>query len=149
MTGSGEINRLRAEYASRADDELMMLAGDMASLTDEARLVLGEAIMKRGLQSPEPLPESSDNPISESQPDAHRLVTVRWFGNISDAWPAKSRLDSAGIESFLGDENMGRLFSVAVGGVKLQVRFEDVQCATEVLESEAEAFVADDPQSTE
>ncbi len=48
-----------------------------------------------------------------------------------------SMLDSAGIESFLGDENLVRLdwfYSNLVGGIKLMVREEDAETATAVLE---------------
>jgi hypothetical protein len=46
-------------------------------------------------------------------------------------------LDSAGIESFLGDENMVRLdwfYSNLVGGIKLMVRKEDAETARALLE---------------
>jgi hypothetical protein len=135
MTHTDELNRLRTEYSSKSDDELLLLAEDMSTLTEAARLALAEAIMKRGLQLPEPR-ETQQSAAKESVPDTAPLVTVRWFGNVSDAYPAKSRLDSAGIQSFLADQNMGRLFSIAVGGVKLQVRSEDAASATEILDSE-------------
>jgi hypothetical protein len=50
---------------------------------------------------------------------------------------AKSMLDSAGIESFLGDENLVRLdwfYSNLVGGIKLMVREEDADTARKLLE---------------
>jgi hypothetical protein len=51
---------------------------------------------------------------------------------------AKSVLDSAGIESFLFDENMiqlNNLISIALGGVRLFVRDEDSVEARELLEA--------------
>lgn len=139
MADIDEIGRLRTEYSSKSDDELISLASEMASLTEPARLALAEAIMKRGLQLPPQAPE--DAGTGESQPDSVHLVTVRWFGLISDAVQAKSRLDSAGIDSFLADQNMGRLFSVVADGVKLQVRSEDAEFAAEVLDSESPADI--------
>jgi hypothetical protein len=144
MAGISEMDRLRTEYASKSDDELEMLAADMDSLTGEARIALAEAVMKRGLHPPEPQQAHKDDMTEASQSGSRDLVTVRWFGNIADAYPAKSRLDSARIDSFLLDQNMGRLFPVLVGGVKLQVRVEDADSATEVLDSE---FPADASES--
>jgi hypothetical protein len=50
---------------------------------------------------------------------------------------AKSMLDSAGIQSFLSDENLVRLdwfYSNLVGGIKLMVREEDGETARKLLE---------------
>jgi len=50
---------------------------------------------------------------------------------------AKGALDSAGIESFLSDDNMVRMdwfYSNAIGGVKVMVRKEDVEGALNVLD---------------
>jgi hypothetical protein len=61
-------------------------------------------------------------------------------------------LDSAGIESFLADENVIRmnwLWSNALGGVKLQVRKTDVAVASELLEQKlSEAAASADPDET-
>ena len=63
---------------------------------------------------------------------------------------AKSILDSAGIESFLADENvisMNWLYSNALGGVKLQVRNADAAIASDLLNqkpSQAEASAEPD-----
>jgi hypothetical protein len=65
------------------------------------------------------------------------LVTLRQYLTVQEAVMAKSILDSAGIESFLADENvisMNCLWSNALGGVKLQVRKTDVAVASELLE---------------
>ncbi len=58
------------------------------------------------------------------------------FGGVPEALLAKSMLDSAGIESFLGDENLVRLdwfYSNLVGGIKLMVREEDAETARTLL----------------
>ena len=47
---------------------------------------------------------------------------------------AKSMLDSAGIERFLGDENLARLYSNLADGMKLMVREEDADTARKLLE---------------
>lgn len=66
----------------------------------------------------------------------HRMwVTVATFIWHVDALLAKSRLDSAGIESRLADEHLARIvpLAVAVGGIKLQVSPEDHDAAQQVL----------------
>jgi Putative prokaryotic signal transducing protein len=64
-------------------------------------------------------------------------VIVGRYLFLPDAQVAKSILDSAGIESFLADENVVRMdwfYSNAVGGIKLLVRHEDAETAKKLLE---------------
>ncbi len=65
----------------------------------------------------------------------HLWVTVATFLWHVDALLAKSRLDSAGIESHLADEHIGRIapYALAVGGIKLQVSPDDQDAAQQVL----------------
>ena len=70
--------------------------------------------------------------------DSHQspeLVTIRQFGNLSDALMAKGCLDSAGIESFLADSNMAWMDSPLVRGMRLQVSPADAENAIVILES--------------
>jgi hypothetical protein len=69
--------------------------------------------------------------------ESPELVTVRQFGNLSDALMAKGCLDSAGIESFLADSNMAWMDSPLVRGMRLQVSPEDVATAIEILDNSA------------
>ena len=65
------------------------------------------------------------------------LVTVGRFRDLPTAFLAKGRLDSAGIESFIGDENIVRMnwfISNLVGGIKLQVKPEDLETARQILD---------------
>jgi hypothetical protein len=58
---------------------------------------------------------------------------------LPEALLAKSVLDSAGIECFLGDDNLIRmdwLWSNLLGGIKLRVRQEDALVAARLLEGE-------------
>ena len=67
------------------------------------------------------------------------LVTVAEFRLSCDADLARSLLDSAGIECFLKDEVMGRLYggaSLIFGGIKLQVPSEDAEAARAILGSQ-------------
>jgi hypothetical protein len=65
---------------------------------------------------------------------ASELITIRQFGNLSDALMAKGCLDSAGIESFLADSNMAWMDSPVVRGMRLQVSPEDAETAIAMLE---------------
>jgi len=68
---------------------------------------------------------------------ASMLVVLCRFRDVYEALLAQSTLDSAGIESFLADENMVRLdwmWSNAIGGVKLLVRDEDAPEAADLLD---------------
>jgi hypothetical protein len=65
-----------------------------------------------------------------------KLITIRKFRDLPEALLAKGSLDSAGIESFLGDDNIVRMdwfISNLIGGIKLRVRPEDLEAAEEIL----------------
>ena len=60
------------------------------------------------------------------------LKTIAMFYTISDAHIARSKLESAGVKSFLFDENMvsaNFLYANAVGGIKLKVLEDDEETA--------------------
>lgn len=61
------------------------------------------------------------------------LVTIRQFGNMSEALLAKGCLESAGIECFLADMNVTRLEWPISRGVRLQVSLDDAETAIEML----------------
>ena len=63
------------------------------------------------------------------------LTTIKRFRDLPEALLAKGGLESAGIECFLVDDNMVRLWFISnlLGGVKLQVAAENVAEATEIL----------------
>jgi hypothetical protein len=142
-----ERQRLAEVYAGKADEELTNLAEEGGSLTDIARTALRHELNRRGIRLP----------VRESSPPPHELelpsiVTLRRFLTVQEAVMAKSILDSAGVESFLADENvisMNWLWSNALGGVKLQARKTDVAVASELLEQElSEAAASADPDET-
>jgi len=63
------------------------------------------------------------------------LVKAGTFQNAADASLAQSVLDSAGIESFLADENTNRLFgSTPVSRTKLLVNAADADSALALLD---------------
>ncbi len=70
-------------------------------------------------------------------PEFRDLLTIRQYRDLPQALLAKSVLESAGIECFLGDDNLIRmdwLWSNLLGGIKLRVRQEDALVASRLLE---------------
>jgi len=146
--GERERWRLAQLYGAMADGELEKLADDAGSLSATAQRALQFEIAKRGLELD--LEFRGDAPAAE--PVFSKLVTIRQFRDVQNAYLAKGLLDSAGIESFLFDENIVRmdwLYSNLVGGVKLRVREEDAAEALELLDAgraeDSEAEVAEEP----
>ena len=124
-----EHEQLISFYASLTDEELIKIGSQFESLTSDAQIVLREEFDRRSLDAPE----------LEEPPDAfdfQELVTIRTFRDPSDAMMAKSVLDSAGIPCLMKDENMVRMqwmWSNLIGGIRLQVRPEDVETAERLL----------------
>lgn len=76
---------------------------------------------------------------------SERLVVIASFDNLSEAELAKARLESGGIQSFLRDDYILRVYpliSKATGGVKLEVREEDAQAAYQILARDKPAIDA-------
>jgi hypothetical protein len=124
--------RLSRLYGSMSDGEVEKLAADAGSLSDAAKWALKLDLSRRGLKTkleePGPPPEAAQ---------LSKVVNLRQYMTLPEALLAKSILDSAGIESFLGDQNIIRMdwfLSNALGGVKLRVREEDVEAATALLD---------------
>jgi len=130
-----ERRRLAEWYASLEEGELKEIAGDTGSLTQAARETLRTEMLSRGMQAPPAEREASETPSSGSETPGP--VMVGRYRDSGEAMIAKSMLDSAGIESFLGDENLVRLdwfYSNLIGGIKLMVREEDADTARKLLE---------------
>jgi hypothetical protein len=69
--------------------------------------------------------------------ERRQFIELRQIRDLSEALLVKSILDSAGIDCFLGDENMVRMdwfWSNLLGGVKLWVRQEDAETAADMLD---------------
>ncbi len=63
-------------------------------------------------------------------------MTLRQFRDLPEALLAKGSLESAGIQAYLVDDNMIRMdwfISNLLGGIKLKVRPEDAEAASEIL----------------
>jgi hypothetical protein len=75
-----------------------------------------------------------ENPSAHT--DRHHssdLVTIRQFGDMSEALLAKGCLESAGLFCFLADANITRVEWPISRGLRLQVRQDDVESATAIL----------------
>jgi hypothetical protein len=147
---SDEHNRLAQFYASLTDGELQQLAREGTSLTEEARAALASEMSRRGMQADAPgdgtadqatggAADAEDTAAANGRAEMRDLLTIRQFRDLPEALLAKSVLDSAGIECFLGDDNLIRmdwLWSNLLGGIKLRVRQEDAIVASRLLEGE-------------
>ena len=130
--------RLAARYAEMRDDELQRVAGDAASHAEAAQRALASELSRRHLAAPLSKTDPGDDRFDEIDAAGSVPVTLRRFRDLPEAFFAKGSLESAGIERHLVDENMVRMdwfISNLLGGVKLQVRPEDVAEATEILKS--------------
>ena len=94
-------SELAQTYRSASDQELLEISLTYDSLTDEAQRALRAEFERRGLEPPE-LPDPSPDL------DFQKLITVRQYRDLTDAQLAKGVLDSAGILSYLRDENIVR-----------------------------------------
>lgn len=137
----GQINRqeekvrLQERYKGRSDEELAKIAADPATLTAVAGEVLNEELMSRGLPALSTFAERRR--AQELEQKALTPVQIRRYRDLPEANIAKSVLESAGIESFLVDENLVRLdwfYSNLIGGIKLLVHQRDVEAANSVLD---------------
>jgi hypothetical protein len=130
MTPSPED--LAAEYAQMSEAELMELARSYDGLLETAQAALRAEFARRGLEPPL---------IEEPQePEFRRLVTVRRYRDLSEAYVGRSLLESAGIPAWVADEHLVRMnwfLSNSVGGMRLQVDEQDEADAREILEAEA------------
>ncbi len=76
----------------------------------------------------------SDAMQNANDHEAPELVTIRQFGDMSEALLAQACLDSAGIESFLTDANIARIDWPLARGMSLQVEAADAPAAIEMLQ---------------
>ena len=126
-----ERQRLAELYRGMSDEELELTAQDSSKLTDDAWQILQSELNRRQMNS------DVDGHKPDAVPAWQDLVIVKQFRDLPEALLAKGSLESAGIECFLGDDNMIRMdwfISNLVGGAKLCVRPEDADAAVEILE---------------
>lgn len=106
------------------------MAADGASLTDAARQALKEEIARKRLAL-----TVDESRAGVEVTEGRDLITVRRFLGLNEALLAKGALESSGIECFLFDENVARIYwSNLLGGIKLTVNREDAEAATSILD---------------
>ncbi len=128
-----ERERLARLYAGQMDEELENVAAQSDELTEIARETLRAELMKRGLSSGQL--DDQRNPPEQDDAEYRDLVTVRTFSTLMEAELAKGILDAAGIESFLFDENVGRIYLAnVVGGFRLRVDAANADEANRILQ---------------
>jgi hypothetical protein len=74
--------------------------------------------------------------MTEPEYELEKLVTIETFSSPWEAQLARACLEAEGIHSVIADEHFYRLYSAlsnTLGGVRLQVRPEDAESATELL----------------
>lgn len=123
---------LAAQYALMSDTELLELARSYDGLLEVAQVALRAEFARRGLEPP--LVEEPD------ELEFRRVVTVRLYRDLMEALLGRSLLESAGIQSWVADENLVRMdwfYSNMVGGMRLQVGENDEAAAREILEAAA------------
>ena len=128
--GSDAVRSFSEGYARMNEGGLLNLAASYDSLVEPAQEALRGEFARRRMEAP--LQEAA----GWDEVTGQELVTVRRYLNLAHAIVPKSLLESAGIFCVLQDENYLRLnwgASIALGGIRLQVRPEDIQAAEEVL----------------
>jgi hypothetical protein len=123
---------MAAQYAQMSKTELMEVARSYDGLLEVAQGALRAEFARRGLEPP--LVEEPDE--LEFRP----IVTVRRYRDLMEAFLGRSLLESAGIQSWIADENLVRMdwfYSNMVGGMRLQVDEHDEAVALEILQEAA------------
>lgn len=129
-TPEQERERIASVYSAMSDEELSRIAESGDELSDSAQEALRAEAAKRGLKM-EIAP-----PRGEDVYELNHTVTMRQFRDLPEALLAKGSLESAGIQAYLVDDNMIRMdwfISNLLGGIKLKVRLEDAEAASEIL----------------
>jgi predicted RNA-binding Zn-ribbon protein involved in translation (DUF1610 family) len=120
---------LAAQYAQMSVPELMELARSYDGLLEVAQAALRAEFARRELEPP--LVEERE------EPEFRRLVTVRRYRDLTEAFVGRSLLESAGIPAWIADEHLVRMnwfLSNSVGGLRLQVDEHDESAARGMLE---------------
>jgi hypothetical protein len=83
--------------------------------------------------------------MSDGNQETGEFVTVERYRDLSEAIVAHSLLESAGIASWIRDENVARMewqYSNLLGGIRLQVEAQDEDAAHDVLQQPIPGTIA-------
>jgi ribosomal protein S27AE len=115
-----------------SETELMEFARSYDGLLEVAQEALRAEFARRRLEPP--LVEEP------GEWEFRRLKTVRRYRDLAEAYAGRSLLESAGIPTWIADENLVRMdwfYSNLIGGMRLQVNESDEMAAREILEERA------------
>lgn len=129
-TPEQERLRIAGVYSAMSDEELGQIADSEDELSAIAHAAFQAEVTRRGLKM-EIAPHRGKDVF-----EFNETVTLRQFRDLPDALLAKGSLESAGIQVYLVDDNMIRMdwfISNLLGGIKLKVRAEDAEAASEIL----------------
>jgi len=87
-----------------------------------------------------------DNDEADNKLEIEPLVNISSYRDLQDAYLAKGKLESEGIQTFLRNEHtigIQWLYSTALGGVKLDVPKSQVQEALKILEEDDSNEITD------
>jgi putative signal transducing protein len=129
-TPEQERVRVAGVYSAMSDEELGQIADSGDELSTIAQEAFQTEVAKRGLKI------TIAPPRGEDVFEFNETVTLRQFRDLPEALLAKGSLESAGIQAYLVDDNMIRMdwfISNLLGGIKLKVRAEDAEAASEIL----------------
>jgi hypothetical protein len=129
-TPEQERLRIAGVYSAMSDEELGQIADSGDELSAIAHAAFQAEVARRGLNMAI-APHRGEDVF-----EFNETVTLRQFRDLPDALLAKGSLESAGIQVYLVDDNMIRMdwfISNLLGGIKLKVRAEDAEAASEIL----------------
>jgi hypothetical protein len=129
-TPEQERLRISGVYSAMSDEELGQIAESGDELSVTAQEAFRAEVARRGLTM------AIAPPRGEDVFEFNETVTLRQFRDLPEALLAKGSLESAGIQAYLVDDNMIRMdwfISNLLGGIKLKVRPEDAEAASEIL----------------
>ena len=125
-------------YSGMDDGELLALAEELGTLTDEAQdALLGELRNRHLDQEADRLHQETFSEQAVSSEAPVKLVTVATFGDPFSGNLAKGKLESEGIECFIASEHrLGRSFGAGgmLGPIELQVKESDIERADKLLQ---------------
>ena len=79
------------------------------------------------------------------------FVTVGWFSNPLFAWMLRNKLVDEGLDAFVQDDfvaTMNWLYTTAIGGIKVQVPYEQLHQAKEVISRDYSQVFSSLPRTT-
>ena len=133
---SAPSDELRARYRELSDEELVSRVAS-GTLTDAALAVAKLELCDRHIALPSPLkPDSEPASDTSSVSGPVYLETIARSHNLTWIQILRARLEADGVAAVIIDENVNRMnpvFSVAWGGVRLQVPHIQVNQAREIL----------------